>query len=183
MPKPGRQAVSKTVASPVGQLTLAATDRGLIAILWENDKPRRVPLDIVAEDERHPVLVETERQLREYFAGERTTFSVPLDFAGTDFQKAVWRALLAIPFGQTRSYGEIARGLGSPNSSRAVGAAIGRNPISIVVPCHRVLGATGKLTGFAGGLETKASLLDLEGASGRRPTGPWAARPSASAAP
>jgi methylated-DNA-[protein]-cysteine S-methyltransferase len=183
MPKPHRQRISRTVTTPVGKLTLVASDRGLVAILWENDNPRRVPLDIAAKDKRHSVLVETERQLAEYFAGARTTFSVPLDFAGTDFQKAVWQALLGIPFGETRTYGEIAKGLGKPNSSRAVGAAIGRNPISIIVPCHRVIGANGKLTGFAGGLETKAFLLDLEGASRRRRMAPSAARPCASAAP
>ena len=113
----------------------------------------------------HPVLVETERQLGEYFAGERRTFDVPLSFAGTDFQKRVWAALLAIPFGETRSYGEIADQLGAPGASRAVGAANGRNPISIIAPCHRVLGSNGKLTGFAGGLEAKAFLLDLERAA------------------
>ncbi|HTI86659.1 MAG TPA: methylated-DNA--[protein]-cysteine S-methyltransferase [Alphaproteobacteria bacterium] len=183
MPKHDREIFTKTVPSPVGKLTLAASDRGLAAILWEHDKPRRVPLDIVARDDRHTILIEAERQLTDYFAGKRTTFSVPLDFTGTEFQKAVWHALLGIPFGQTYTYGGIARALGKPDSSRAVGAAIGRNPISIIVPCHRVIGSTGKLTGFAGGLETKAFLLDLEGASGRRPRAPSAARPCASVAP
>ena len=153
---------SKTIWSPVGELTLVADDRGLAAILWENDKPDRVRLGAVRERADHPVLVETERQLREYFAGERRTFDVPLSFAGTDFQKRVWAALLAIPFGETRSYGEIAHQLGTPGASRAVGAANGRNPISIIAPCHRVVGSNGKLTGFAGGLEAKAFLLDLE---------------------
>lgn len=96
------------------------------------------------------------------FAGARTAFDVPLSFAGSDFQQRVWRALLAIPFGETRSYGEMARQLGNPAASRAVGAANGRNPISIIAPCHRVVGSTGKLTGFAGGLDAKAYLLDLE---------------------
>ena len=153
---------SKTIWSPVGELTLVADDRGLAAILWENDKPDRVRLGALRERADHPVLVETERQLREYFAGERRTFDVPLSFAGTDFQKRVWAALLAIPFGETRSYGEIAHQLGTPGASRAVGAANGRNPISIIAPCHRVVGSTGKLTGFAGGLEAKAFLLGLE---------------------
>jgi methylated-DNA-[protein]-cysteine S-methyltransferase len=156
--------VYKTVDSPVGRLTLVASDQGLAAILWENDRPRRVRLNIQAEDAAHPVLVETERQLGEYFAGQRKAFALTLDVSGTPFQKKVWSALLSIPFGETRSYGEIARQVGSPDAGRAVGAANGRNPVSIVAPCHRVIGASGKLTGFAGGLEVKARLLALEGA-------------------
>lgn len=152
----------KTIWSPVGELTLVADDSGLTAILWENDKPDRVRLGALSEKADHPILVETERQLGQYFAGERRTFDVPLSFAGTEFQKRVWAALLAIPFGETRSYGEIAHQLGAPGASRAVGAANGRNPISIIAPCHRVVGSTGKLTGFAGGLEAKAFLLELE---------------------
>jgi methylated-DNA-[protein]-cysteine S-methyltransferase len=154
--------VSKTMASPVGRLTLVASDAGLAAVLWENDDPKRVPLAIAGEDARHPVLREAERQLNEYFANARTAFSLPLDFQGTDFQKQVWTALLTIPFGETRSYGEIARALGKPGAMRAVGAANGRNPISIIAPCHRVIGADGRLTGFAGGLKAKAHLLALE---------------------
>jgi methylated-DNA-[protein]-cysteine S-methyltransferase len=154
----------ETMASPVGKLKLVASDVGLAAILWENDNPRRVPLNIVAEDRDHPVLLETEQQLGEYFAGRRRKFCVPLDFAGTAFQNQVWQALLAIPFGQTRTYGEIARQIGKPAAVRAVGAANGRNPISIIAPCHRVIGSTGKLTGFAGGLQVKAHLLALEDA-------------------
>ena len=154
--------VSSTLASPVGRLTLVASDAGLAAVLWENDDPRRVPLAIAGEDASHPVLRETARQLKEYFAGGRTVFELPLDFHGTDFQKQVWAALLAIPFGETRSYGQIARALGKPGAMRAVGAANGRNPISIIAPCHRVIGAGGQLTGFAGGLEAKAHLLALE---------------------
>ncbi|MDO9361346.1 MAG: methylated-DNA--[protein]-cysteine S-methyltransferase [Sphingopyxis sp.] len=152
----------KTIWSPVGELTLVADDRGLAAILWEDDRPGRVRLGALIEKADHPVLLETERQLGEYFAGERRTFDVPLSFAGTDFQKRVWAALLAIPFGETRSYGEIALQLGAPGASRAVGAANGRNPISIIAPCHRVVGSNGKLTGFAGGLDAKAFLLALE---------------------
>ena len=155
----------KYFISPVGKLKLVASDTGLIAILWENDNPRRVRLDDLVEDNNQKILVETERQLNEYFTGKRNSFSIPLDMRGTAFQKDVWQALLAIPFGKTLSYGEIARKLGRPLASRAVGAANGRNPISIVVPCHRVIGSTGKLTGFAGGLDTKARLLSLETAS------------------
>jgi len=153
---------SSTMPSPVGRLTLVASDYGLAAVLWENDEPKRVPLAIAAKEAEHPVLREAERQLQDYFAGRRTSFDLPLDFHGTDFQKRVWAQLLAIPFGQTRSYGEIAKALGNPGASRAVGAANGRNPISIIAPCHRVIGASGKLTGFAGGLEAKAHLLALE---------------------
>lgn len=153
---------TKTIASPVGELTLVASDRGLVAILWENDTPDRVKLGVTVEDGDHPVLLAAEAQLREYFAGSRTRFDLPLDFRGTDFQKSVWAELLAIPFGETRSYGEIAMKLGRPKASRAVGAANGRNPISIVAPCHRVIGANGALTGFAGGIEAKAYLLGLE---------------------
>jgi len=153
---------TKTIASPVGDLTLVASDQGLVAILWENDSSDRVKLGAVEEDAGHPVLEATEDQLREYFAGTRTRFDLPLDFRGTDFQKSVWAELLAIPFGETRSYGEIAMKLGRPTASRAVGAANGRNPISIVAPCHRVIGSTGKLTGFAGGLAAKEYLLGLE---------------------
>ncbi len=109
------------------------------------------------------MLLETERQLNDYFSGKRKSFSVKLDFKGTDFQKKVWAALLTIPFGETRSYGQIAQQIKNPKAVRAVGAANGKNPISIIAPCHRVIGSTGKLTGFAGGLGTKAHLLALEG--------------------
>lgn len=152
----------KTVPSPVGELKLIASDKGLVAILWENDKPNRVRLDKLKENAEHPVLLKTEQQLNEYFAGKRKEFAIALDMRGTRFQNDVWNALLAIPFGETRTYGQLAKQLGRPLASRAVGAANGRNPVSIIVPCHRVIGSTGKLTGFAGGLDTKAHLLDLE---------------------
>lgn len=155
--------VHKTVGSPVGTLTLVGGEAGLAAVLWEDDGPRRVRLDAGDRDDCHPVLAEAERQLTEYFEGKRTTFSIGLDFHGTPFQKRVWRALLDIPFGETRSYGSVATAIGEPRAVRAVGAANGRNPVSIIVPCHRVVGATGRLTGFAGGLEAKAYLLRLEG--------------------
>src|SRR5580704_14350933 len=156
--------VSKTIRSPVGELKLVASAAGLAAILWENDDPARVRRNIVAEDERNPILVETGRQLAAYFAGRRTTFDLPLDFAGTEFQQRVWRSLLTIPFGETRTYAQIARQIGRPKAVRAVGAANGKNPISIVAPCHRVIGSNGALTGFAGGIAAKAWLLRLEGA-------------------
>jgi methylated-DNA-[protein]-cysteine S-methyltransferase len=154
--------VSKTIPSPVGRLTLVASDAGLAAVLWEDDSPKRVPLAAASEDPKHPVLRQAEQQLKEYFAGKRTSFDLPLDFHGTDFQKRVWKALLKIPFGETRSYAQIARALGKPTAMRAVGAANGRNPISIIAPCHRVIGKDGQLTGFAGGLKAKAHLLALE---------------------
>ncbi|HEY6181690.1 MAG TPA: methylated-DNA--[protein]-cysteine S-methyltransferase [Terriglobales bacterium] len=152
----------KAMKSPVGELKLVASDKGLVAVLWENDKPKRVPLSELEKNDRHPVLVKTEQQLNEYFAGKRTEFSIALDMRGTCFQNDVWNALLAIPFGETRTYGQLAKQLGRPQASRAVGAANGRNPVSIIVPCHRVIGTSGKLTGFAGGLDTKAHLLNLE---------------------
>ena len=157
--------VYKMMGSPVGRLKLVATDDGLAGILWENDRPHRVRFTADTRDDRHPVLVETERQLEEYFAGRRKTFALKLDLAGTAFQRKVWNALLTIPFGETRSYAQIAQQIGSPDAVRAVGAANGRNPVSIVTPCHRVIGSTGKLTGFAGGLDVKARLLALEGAT------------------
>ncbi len=150
--------------SPVGKLKLVANDHGLAAILWENDREDRVKLGAMTERPDHPILVETKRQLGEYFAGQRTAFDLPLEFHGTDFQKGVWAALLRIPFGETRTYADIARELDRPGAFRAVGAANGKNPISIVAPCHRVIGTDGTLTGFAGGLEGKAFLLELEGA-------------------
>ena len=153
---------TKTVASPVGELTLIATDAGLSALLWPNDDPKRVHVGERVAAPEHPILVRAELELRAYFAGERTSFTVPLDAAGTEFQKKAWAALLTIPYGETRSYGELARQIGNPKASRAVGAANGRNPISIIVPCHRAIASDGALTGFAGGLETKRHLLALE---------------------
>ena len=153
-----------TLASPVGELKLVANGARLAAILWENDKPNRVRLGPLSEAPDNPILVRARQQLTEYFAGTRNRFDLELDFTGTDFQKKVWQALLTIPFGETRSYSQIAEQIGNPSAVRAVGAANGKNPISIVAPCHRVIGASGKLTGFAGGLEAKEKLLTLEGA-------------------
>ena len=152
----------KLMPSPVGQLTLVARNGKLAAILWETERANRVRLgELVAVDDS-PALLQAERQLNEYFAGTRDRFDLELDFEGTEFQKKVWAALLTIPFGETRSYSQIAKQIGSPKAVRAVGAANGRNPISIVAPCHRVIGASGRLTGFAGGLEAKQYLLTLE---------------------
>lgn len=157
-----KQHVYKRMASPVGMLTLVATDDGLSAVLWENERDGRVRLNLVAKDDRHPVLLEAERQLNEYFAGGRAAFDLPIDVTGTPFQRRVWDALMSIPFGETRSYAQIARQVGNPAAVRAVGAANGRNPLSIVAPCHRVIASSGALTGFAGGLDVKAKLLNHE---------------------
>jgi methylated-DNA-[protein]-cysteine S-methyltransferase len=171
--KAHKRYVYRMVDSPVGRLKLVATDEGLAGILWEKSRtvsglsrtPQgRMRSRIEAEDNQHPVLTETERQLTEYFAGQRKEFALNLDLDGTAFQLKVWNALLTIPFGETRSYGQIAKQIGNPAAVRAVGAANGKNPVSIVTPCHRVIGSTGKLTGFGGGLDAKAHLLALEGA-------------------
>ena len=153
----------KFVDTPTGKLKLVASNQGLVAILWENDNPRRVRLEDLIENNQHPILLQTEAELREYFTGKRREFTVPLDMRGTPFQKQVWEALLGIPYGETRTYGQLAVQLGNPKATRAVGAANGRNPLSIIAPCHRVIGFSGKLTGFAGGLDAKAHLLNLEG--------------------
>ncbi len=149
--------------SPVGTWTLVARGECLAAVLWETERENRVRLGALHRDDECPVLLETARQLAESFAGLRQGFELALDFAGTAFQRQVWAALLAIPFGETRSYSDIARHIGNPAAVRAVGAANGRNPISIIAPCHRVIGASGSLTGFAGGLAAKQYLLALEG--------------------
>jgi methylated-DNA-[protein]-cysteine S-methyltransferase len=152
----------KEMASPVGNLKLIANANALIAVLWEKERPNRVKLGAMHFDPRHPILIEAERQLIEYFSGRRIGFDLPLDPRGSEFQKKVWRALREIPFGKTRSYLDLAKAIGSAKAVRAVGAANGKNPMAIVVPCHRVIGANGALTGFAGGLEAKAKLLALE---------------------
>lgn len=150
------------MASPVGTLKLVANEMALVAVLWENENPKRVRLAELVEQADHPVLLETQKQLTEYFAGKRQQFDLPLDFAGTEFQQKVWQALLSIPFGETRSYRDIAEQIGNVKAVRAVGAANGKNPISIIAPCHRVVGTNGKLVGFAGGLDNKDILLRLE---------------------
>lgn len=149
--------------SPIGKLTLVSREDRLAAILWEVERPGRVRLGEMHHTPEDRMLTEVARQLRQYFAGERDRFEIALAFAGTDFQKAVWEALVTIPFGQTRTYSQIAEQIGNPSAVRAVGAANGRNPISIIAPCHRVIGADGSLTGFAGGLAAKEYLLSLEG--------------------
>jgi methylated-DNA-[protein]-cysteine S-methyltransferase len=147
-----------TLTTPIGELLLTADDDGALTGV---NLPDRHP-DPAGWERDDELLADARRQLTEYFAGERTTFDLPLRPAGAPFQLRVWEALLRIPYGETASYGELARALGHPTAARAVGAANGRNPIAIVVPCHRVIGANGSLTGYAGGLECKRALLDLE---------------------
>jgi methylated-DNA-[protein]-cysteine S-methyltransferase len=157
------------VTSPVGELTLIASPQGLRAVLWPSefvalraDDAEYVPLAPEGDARAVTVLEQARRELSEYFAGDRQRFDVPLDPVGTKFQLAAWLELRRIPFGSTISYGEQARRLGDVRKSRAVGAANGRNPISIIVPCHRVVGSNGKLVGFAAGLDAKAWLLHHE---------------------
>lgn len=150
--------------SPIGPLTLIGDGAALSGLYMELHTPaaRSVPPGAVHDDAAFPV---ARAQLGEYFAGERTAFDLPLRLAGTPFQLEVWEALRAIPYGETTSYGELARRIGRPAAVRAVGLANGRNPVSIVVPCHRVIGSNGSLTGYGGGLDRKRHLLALE--SGR----------------
>ncbi len=185
-----RTSLSRTqMDSPLGLLTLVASDDGLRAVMWPEadvieaeliepelsepelieDEPSEAALiekqpveDELIEDPTHPVLVAAVAQLEEYFDGKRTDFDLPLDLMGTNFQVACWLALDEIPYGETRTYGEQATSVGRPTATRAVGAANGRNPVSIVLPCHRVIGADGSLTGFGGGLDAKRWLLDHE---------------------
>jgi methylated-DNA-[protein]-cysteine S-methyltransferase len=153
------------VGSPVGPIILVA-DGDALACLYLD--VQRYPDDVGDTDAGDSVVLkEAERQLAEYFAGERTEFDLPLAAAGTPFQRRVWSALCDIPYGETISYGELARRIGQPTASRAVGLANGRNPISIVVPCHRVIGSSGKLIGYGGGLDRKQTLLELERARDR----------------
>lgn len=162
-----------TVESPVGPLFLAASQRGLVALEFDRRLPgqqtiRPNPRDLRAE--RRTVQFEESSQamrpyvgeLHQYFAGQRRRFDFPLDLRGTEFQRACWNALLAIPYGETRSYAEIARAVGRPRGFRAVGMANNRNPVAIVVPCHRVIASDGTLCGYGGGLEIKRKLLNLE---------------------
>jgi len=154
-----------TYASPLGPLTLVASEAGLRAVLWNGDDPARAGLARPLPDREtgaSPVLAETARQLDAYFAGSLTSFDLPLDLHGTPFQQQAWLALADIPYGETTTYAEQAARLGRPSAFRAVGAANGRNPLSIVLPCHRVIGSDGSLTGFAGGLDAKRWLLAHE---------------------
>jgi len=156
-------AVQTSFDSPLGRIIVAAGDDKLLGVWFDGQRhqPDTASWPVISD---HPVLQQAEAQLTEYFAGQRTSFELPLDLGtGTSFQQAVWRALLKIPYGVTRSYGALSADIGKPAAQRALGAAVGRNPFSIIVPCHRVLGSDGALTGYAGGLERKTALLQLEG--------------------
>jgi O-6-methylguanine DNA methyltransferase len=144
--------------SPVGPLLIVASDRGLVRLEFDRD-PAKTPANSISSEEKTLAYM---RQIEEYFRGERQRFEFPLDLRGTDFQKRCWQALLEIPYGETRSYADIAQAVGSPRGFRAVGMANNRNPIAIVVPCHRVLASDGSLCGYGGGLEVKQHLLELE---------------------
>jgi len=150
-------------ASPLGILVLAANDRGLCGVYFEEEHKYFKGVSDWHPAQSHDLLNRAASQLDEYFARQRTQFDLPLDLCGTPFQRKVWEALIAIPWGHTRSYAQHAQHIGSPKALRAVGAAIGRNPVSIVVPCHRVIGASRALTGYAAGLACKQALLALEG--------------------
>ena len=156
-----------TVDSPLGPVLLARTAKGLAGAWFEGQKHHPGVLDAPVQPD-DPMLREAAVQLKRYFDGESTGFDLPLDLLGTPFQQSVWKALLAIPLGSTRSYGDIARGVTAASAVRAVGGAVGRNPVSVIVPCHRVIGANGSLTGYAGGMDRKLALLELEGALGLR---------------
>jgi len=148
-------------SSPVGPLFLAASGRGLVRLEFES-RVQKMNATAIRLQESASVLAPYLRQLNEYFAGERREFSVPLDLRGTEFQKACWHALLEIPYGETRSYRDIAQAIGNPDACRAVGMSNNRNPVAIIVPCHRVIASSGSLCGYGGGLELKRTLLALE---------------------
>lgn len=160
---PARRREHMVTGSPVGPLTLVSEDGGLVGLYMDRQRYAPAP-DTLGEaaDGGSPVLTEAASQLQDYFAGKRTTFELPLAPAGTPFQRRVWAALREIPYGETISYGQLAERIGKPSAARAVGLANGKNPIGIIVPCHRVVGADGSLTGYGGGLERKEHLLAFE---------------------
>ena len=151
-----------SIQSPVGSLTLVASSKGLCAVLWKNEKLNRVNIPLGRKNLNNPFIKMASDQFAEYFEGIRKSFTVPLDVIGTNFQKDVWKNLQKVPYAKTVSYKDIALVLKKPTASRAVGMANGKNPLSIIVPCHRVIASSGKLTGYAGGLKNKKILLDLE---------------------
>lgn len=158
----------KTVKSPVGELKLITSDKGLVALLWPNSKNpiiKLLHLDDIAQNDSHLLLLKAEQQLNEYFLKKRKKFDLQLDFECSAFKQSVLTVLLTINYGQTCTYQQIARQIGKPNALRAVGMANSQNPISIIIPCHRVIGSNGRLTGFAGGLKVKEYLLNLESAN------------------
>lgn len=156
------QFCSGTIATPFGVLTVVASDDGVRYVMFENDAHPKPLQGLDVHVKSHPVLDDALIQLREYFNGSRRQFELPLDLVGTDFQVEAWKSLARIPFGTTASYGEQAASIGRPTAVRAIGGANGRNPVGVVLPCHRVIGANGSLTGFGGGIEVKKWLLQHE---------------------
>lgn len=150
------------IKSKIGPLYLVASEKGLCRVLWEDQKVPAISEDELGTSPTGMILQKTRNQLNEYFEGQRKAFDLKLDLQGTDFQMKVWQQLLKIPYGETRSYKDIAKVLKSPQACRAVGTANGKNPISLIVPCHRVINSGGGLGGYAGGLPTKTTLLNLE---------------------
>lgn len=148
--------------SVVGELVLVARNNALLAVIWLDDEEMPEKYRHATRKDDHPLLQQAEKQLDEYFAGQRIDFELPLSPEGTEYQLRIWSELRAIPYGKTWSYKQLAERTGNPKSARAAGGATGRNPLSIVIPCHRVVGTDGKLTGFGGGLDNKAILLDIE---------------------
>lgn len=160
------------IPSPIGQLTLVTSQRGLMAIYMEEHTKPAGDRTLWSENPSHPILNETKKQLDSYFTSTRREFDLPLDIIGTPFQKAAWHALMEIPYGETRSYAQQATLCGKPRAVRAIGTANGRNPLSIIIPCHRVIGKDGSLTGYGGGLQRKHFLLELEARAKRRQSVP-----------
>lgn len=157
------------VSAPFGGLTVVASDAGVRYVTFDNDAhPKSFDGMHIVDDESHPVVARAVSQLSEYLGGHRTDFDVPLDLVGTEFQVQAWRSLAKVPFGATASYAQQAASIGRPTATRAIGAANGRNPVVIVLPCHRIVGADGSLTGFGGGLPVKKWLLDHENEVTRR---------------
>lgn len=153
---------TSTIDSPVGELGIVASGQALLAVLWPDEREGRVVFDAEPTRGTNEIVDATATQLDEYFAGDRRDFDLPLDLRGTEFQCLVWRSLPTIPYGETSTYAKQAAAIGRPRAIRAVGSANGRNPLSIVLPCHRIVAANGSLAGFAGGLDTKRWLLDHE---------------------
>lgn len=162
MKAPAPTRVHTTVDSPIGELTLVSDGTHLVGVYMTEHRHRPDQTTFGERDDDATPFAAARTQLGEYFAGERTEFDLPLAPVGTEFQRRVWEMLATIPYGETWSYGRLAERIGNPRASRAVGLANGRNPLSIVVPCHRVVGANGAMTGYGGGLERKQTLLDLE---------------------
>lgn len=152
-------------STPVGRMMLIASSQGLHAVMWDRESETDLEREVLARmlpGRSFPLIVQAKRQLRDYFAGQRKSFDIPIKLYGTEFQKRAWRELMRIPYGRTISYGEQARRLGATNKARAVGSANGKNPISIIVPCHRVVARNGAIGGYGGGLPAKSLLLRLE---------------------